>query len=371
MSAPSLNIDLNKIFHNARELVGRLASHRISITGVTKSMLGSIEIANTMLRAGVTGIGDSRIENIKTMSLSESGNLKENTSMSLLRSPMLSQVSQIVEYADTSLNTELEVIKALSSEAAKLRRVHKIILMVELGDLREGIMPEDMINTVRAVIELPYIRIIGIGANLACHSGVSPDVTNMAELSKLADNIEATFGFTLDIISGGNSANLFWALNAKRINVGRINNLRLGESILLGREALHRRTIDGLHTDAITLNAEVIESKLKPSQPTGTIAQNAFGTAAPLRKPGTVRQAILAIGMQDIDPSGLQPPKGIEILGASSDHLVVQSNRTDLFVGQKLPFQINYSVLLRAMTSPYVAKVYENRIQAYASPLIG
>ena len=368
MPVPSLNIDLNKIFHNARELVSRLASHRISTTGVTKVMLGSIEIANTMLRAGVKEIGDSRIENIKAMRLSKSDNLRHDISLSLLRSPMLSQVPQVVKYADTSLNTELEVIRALSLEAARFKRVHQIILMVELGDLREGIMPADLIDTVREVIELPYIRIIGIGANLACYNGVSPDTTNMAELSRLADSIEATFGLTLEVISGGNSANLSWLLNKKQIDVGRINNLRLGESILLGRETLHRRAIDGLYSDAITLTAEVIESKLKPSQPTGKIAQSAFGAAALESKPGTVRQAILAIGIQDVDPAGLRAPKGIEILGASSDHLILQSNRADLFVGQKLLFQISYSALLRAMTSPYVAKVYENRIHAYASP---
>jgi hypothetical protein len=33
----------------------------------------------------------------------------------------------------------------------------------------------------------------------------------------------------------------------------RVNNLRLGESILLGREPLHRQPIEGLYTDAIAL----------------------------------------------------------------------------------------------------------------------
>lgn len=367
MPAPRLTIDLNKIFHNARELVTRLADRAISTTGVTKATLGSNEIANTMLRAGVKSIGDSRIENIRMMRVSGSTNLQEEVRMTLLRSPMLSQVPQIIEYVDISLNTELEVIEALSLEAKKLKRIHQIVLMVELGDLREGIMPDDLIETVRKVIEMPYIQIIGIGTNLACYSGVSPDATNMSELSRLADSIEATFNIPLEIISGGNSANLSWALNEEQKGIGRINNLRLGESILLGRETLHRLTIDGLHTDAITLSAEVIESKLKPSQPTGKIAQTAFGDAAPLRSPGTVRQAILAIGIQDVDPCGLLPPEGVEIFGASSDHLIVQSNRTDLFVGQELLFQVDYSALLRAMTSPYVVKVYENQIHAYAN----
>jgi len=359
MSAPRLEFDLDKIYHNARELVTRLGKHGISTTGVTKATLGSVEIGNTMLRAGVTAIGDSRIENIKAMCLAGSDTSIKDASMTLIRSPMLSQVGQVVMYADLSCNTEIAVIEALSLEAARQKRTHQIVLMVELGDLREGIMPDDLIDTVGAVINLPNIVIKGIGTNLACRSGVEPDATNMAELSRLADSVEAKFDLKLELISGGNSANLPWILlNGAGTEAGRVNNLRLGESILLGRETLHRQAIDGLYTDAITLVAEVIESKLKPSLPTGNIAQTAFGEPAPIFDHGTVRQAVLAVGIQDIDPSGLQAPEQTKILGASSDHLIVESSRNDLIVGQEITFQVNYSALLRAMTSPFVMNVY-------------
>jgi predicted amino acid racemase len=177
----------------------------------------------------------------------------------------------------------------------------------------------------------------------------------MAELSALADSIDATFGSMLGIVSGGNSGNLVWALSG--VDTGRINNLRLGESLLLGRETLHRQPIDGLHTDAITLVAEVVESKVKPSQPWGEIAQTAFGEKPPATDRGPISQAILAIGRQDTDPSGLHPPPGIEILGASSDHLITDSGRSRLPIGAEVTFQLNYSALVRAMTSPFVAKV--------------
>lgn len=177
-------------------------------------------------------------------------------------------------------------------------------------------------------------------------------------LSELADSIETSFGMKVDIISGGNSANIQWALSDAK--VGRINDLRLGESILLGRETLHRQPIDGLHTDAITLIAEVIESKVKPSLPTGSIAQTAFGEAPPVLDRGQVSQSILAIGQQDTDPFGLQSPAGIEIMGASSDHLTVVSDKDGLSVGAEVTFQLNYSALVRAMTSPFVAKVIKS-----------
>ncbi|MES9884997.1 MAG: alanine/ornithine racemase family PLP-dependent enzyme [Sedimenticola sp.] len=349
-AAPRLEIDLDKIHHNAGILVKRLACRGISVTGVTKVTLGSAEIAATMLRAGVKALGDSRIENIEAMELA---NLP--ASMTLIRSPMLSQAKRVVMHADVSCNTEIEVIRRLSLEAQKADRTHGVILMVELGDLREGIMPCDLADFVREMLSLPNILFKGIGTNLACRSGVSPDGKNMAILSELADALEATIGLPLEIVSGGNSANLEWALSGTEI--GRINDLRLGEAILLGCETLHRQPIDGLHTDAITLSAEVIEAKLKPSLPSGTIAQTAFGEAPPVTDRGLVTQAILAIGQQDIDPCGLTAPSGINIMGASSDHLILEVADCDIAVGEEVTFQLNYSALVRAMTSPFVTKV--------------
>ena len=350
MTAPRLEIDLEKIHHNARTLVNALAERQISVTGVTKATLGLPAIANTLLRAGVTALGDSRIENIESMRREQ-----VSAPMTLIRSPMLGQASQVVRHADVSFNTEVDVISALSSAATEAGKTHAIVLMVELGDLREGVMPGDLEHTVRETLRFPNIALTGIGTNLACRSGVAPDAKNMAELSELADSIEATFGLRLGIISGGNSGSLPWVLGGA--DTERVNNLRLGESILLGREPLRREPIHGLHTDAITLVAEVIELKAKPSRPWGTIEQTAFGKKRPVTDRGCISQTILAIGHQDTDPDGLRPPPGIVVLGASSDHLIADSSGSHLSVGGEVQFQLNYSALVRAMTSPFVAKV--------------
>lgn len=356
MSAPRLLIDLDKIYHNARALVERLAERAILATGITKATLGSPEIAATMLRAGVSGLGDSRIENIEAMRLSNI-----SATMTLIRSPMLSQVAQVVTHADVSFNTEITVIRQLSLAAQMADRKHGVVLMVELGDLREGIMPDDLKSIVRDTLSCPNIELKGIGTNLACRSGVSPDTENMMALSALVDSIEDDFDITLEIVSGGNSANLQWALSGA--DTGRINNLRLGESILLGREPLHRQAIEGLYTDAFTLIAEVIESKIKPSQPSGEIGQTAFENHPPVViDRGPITQEILAIGQQDIDPSGLKPPCGIKIQGASSDHLILDSNDHAHSVGSEMDFQLNYSSLVRAMTSPFVTKIVKQEL---------
>lgn len=351
MSAPRLEINLEKIQHNARILVQRLAANGISVTGVTKATMGSAEFANTLLTAGVKSFGDSRIENIESM---RHAGITET--LSLIRSPMLSQVERVVTHADISFNSELEVIRRLSVTAQKINRLHGVVLMVELGDLREGIMPCDLEQTVRELLQLPALKLKGIGTNLACRSGVTPNNKNMAKLSELANAIETKFNLSLDIVSGGNSANLNWALGNS--DIGRINNLRLGESILLGCEPIQRQPIKDLHTDAISLVAEVIESKTKPSQAWGDIGQTAFEkNLSPTIDIGSINQVILAIGEQDTDPAGLHAPAGIKILGASSDHLIINTSQHEQPVGSEIRFQLNYSAMLRAMTSPFVEKV--------------
>jgi predicted amino acid racemase len=356
MTAPRLEIDLRKLHHNARTLVERLSVRGIAVTGITKATMGSPAVAGAMLRAGVRSLGDSRVENLEA--LRRAG---VTAPLMLVRSPMLSQVDRVVAHADVSCNSEPDVLTALAAAAAATGRTHRVVLMVELGDLREGILPGDLAGVVRAVQRLPALVLAGIGTNLACQSGVAPDAANMGELSALVLSIEDRFGLTIGTVSGGNSGNLDWALG-DAVVPGRVNDLRLGESILLGCEPLHRRPIEGLHTDAITLVAEVIESKRKPSRPRGELGQTAFGTPAPAPaaaagdRDGRVR-TIVAVGHQDVDPAGLRAPAGIEVLGASSDHLILDAGRDRLPIGAEVAFRLDYSALVRAMTSRFVEQV--------------
>ncbi|TLP96378.1 alanine/ornithine racemase family PLP-dependent enzyme [Nesterenkonia salmonea] len=347
MTAPRLETDLDAITHNTRWLVNQLAQRGIGVTGVAKATLGSPHVALAMIRGGVRGLGDSRLENLERIRLTA-----PRTPLTLVRSPMRSQVDSVVREADCSLNTEPTVLDALSSAAVRGDTSHAVVLMVELGDLREGVASQDVVEMASTVTTRPGLHLVGLGTNLACRSGVIPDQAKMDELSSLVERVEARVGYDLRVVSGGNSANLDWALSTT--NTGRINDLRLGESILLGTEPLHRRPIRGLRYDAFTLVAEVIELKTKPAQPWGKRAQSAFGDQPTTSGTGSVRQAIIALGRQDVDPDGLQPPNGMRVLSASSDHLVIDVGDHDVGVGDDVTFRMNYSALLRAMTSPFV-----------------
>lgn len=351
MSAPRLEVDLDRIEANAASLVAQLEPLGITVTGVTKATVGSPAVAAAMRRGGVAGLGDSRVENLA--GLRHAG---VEGALTLIRSPMASQVAAVVGVADRSCNTEPVVLDRLSAAAVAQRTTHGVVLMVELGDLREGIAAADVVDAARHVLGQPGLALAGLGTNLACQSGVVPDQAKMDELSHLVERVETALGVELPVVSGGNSANLTWALST--VDAGRVNDLRLGEAILLGCEPLDRRPLAGLRTDAFRLVAEVIEVKTKPARPWGTIGQAAFGTA-PLRtgrRP--IRQALLALGRQDVDPDGVVPPAGTTVLGASSDHLVLDLGDVEAAVGDELAFGVDYSALVRAMTSPFVTTVH-------------
>lgn len=350
MSSPRIEIDLDKIEQNTRILTGRLATRGITVTGVTKATLGSSGVGAAMINGGAVGLGDSRVENLTRLSV-----LDPSTSRTLIRSPMLSQAAQVVRAAHISLHTDQSVLRAVDRAAKASRRTHDVVLMVELGDLREGIPVEDVPDAVRALQRLHGLRLVGLGANLACQSGVVPDDANMGTLSALVQRIEDQHDLRLDIVSGGNSANLGWALETQ--DVGRINNLRLGEAILLGLDPLDRSPIEGLHTDAFRLIGEVIEVAEKPALPWGQLAQSAFGEASVRTGAGTIRQGIVALGRQDVDPGGIRAPQSVTVLGMSSDHLVLDLGDQPTAVGDELTFGVGYGALVRAMTSPFVTKV--------------
>ena len=354
MGTPYLSIDLARIEHNARAIVELCAGHGIEVVGVTKATCGSPEVARAMLRGGCTAIGDSRIANLRR--LEEAG--VERPTM-LLRVPPLSRIEEVASIADVSLHSELTVLAALSEAAQHSGEVCDVIVMVDLGDLREGVWWDDVVPFVGRVLELSGVRLVGLGANLTCYGGVIPTERNMGRLARLVEEVEQTFGLRLECVSGGNSSAL------PLIAAGRmppaINQVRVGEAILLGRETIHREPWPGTAQDAFLLHAEVIESKQKPSVPIGERAEDAFGGRPPFEDLGELERVLLNLGREDVELTGLDPlDDRLRILGASSDYLIIDATRAKsrLRVGDEVVFALNYAALLAAMDSTYVEKRY-------------
>ncbi len=351
---PRIEINLEKIHHNTKVLKKLYGEKGIEISGVVKGVGANLKVARTLVEAGITSLADSKIANIRKMKMA---GLKEK--LILLRTPALSEVQQVVEFADISMNTELEVIRALSTEAEKQNKIHSIIIMVEMGDLREGILPKDAPSFIREVLKLPGVKLVGIGTNFACFGGVIPTEEKMQEFSQFINEIQKEFQIKLPIISGGNSANYTWMMNTH--DPGLVNNIRLGESILLGRDPVSGTVIPGLYSDAFCFVAEVIESKLKPSVPSGVRGRNAFGESISFEDHGLMRRAIVGVGRQDVLVSGLSPVLPVDIIGSSSDHIILNTKQIDLKPGDEVAFSLNYGALLSVMTSPYVYKTYTHQ----------
>ncbi len=352
MSGPVISVDLKKIEDNTRVVVDFCGEYGIDVIGVSKVTCGMPSVAKAMIAGGVTGIGESRIENINRLRMSGI-----NHPVTLLRIPPLSGVDEIVNSVDISLNSELSVISELSRAADKKGKIHGVILMLDLGDLREGIWQDDLIHIATETVKLPGVKLSGLGTNLTCYGGVLPSEKNMQMLIDYAHKIEDTLNIKLDILSGGNSSSLDLVRQGKMPK--EINQLRIGEAIMLGRETAYGKIWPGTSFNAFTLEAELIEIKKKPSIPIGETGMDAFGGKPVFKDKGKMIRGILNIGREDVDVDGLSPTdKSLSIIGASSDHLLINITEADQkpSLGDKIGFTLNYGALLAGMTSAYVLK---------------
>jgi predicted amino acid racemase len=354
MSHPYVTIDLDKIEHNARAIVSLCRAHGIAVVGVTKCTCGQPEIAKAMLRGGVVAIGESQLENIRRL---KSAGIA--APCMLLRLPAPSEAKQVIELADISLNSEIYALAALSEAAQQHGRRHDVIIMVDLGDLREGLWPSEITRFMSEALRFAGVRVVGLGTNLACFGGIIPSENNMRRLSQLADEVERNFKLRLPWTSGANSSGL--NLIAAGRMPARVNQARIGEAILLGRETTRRQPWPGTYQDAFRLHAEILELKIKPSAPVGERGEDAFGHLAAFENHGEIERALVNIGREEISIEGLAPVDSrLKILGASSSSLVVDTSAAagGLKVGDALTFALNYGALLTAMTSEYVKKQF-------------
>ena len=254
-------------------------------------------------------------------------------------------------------SSSASVVTALADAARRRGIGHDVIVMVDLGDLREGVWPDDLVSFVSEIVDLQGVRVSGLGTSLTCFGGVIPTEEKMQQLVALADGLESTFNLELDYLSGGSSSAL--PLIAAGKMPPRINHVRIGEAILLGVETAHRNPWPGTHQDAFVLYAEVIELKRKPSVPIGEVSQDAFGKRPVFEDRGLIDRAILNVGREDVDVDGIRPlDPGLRVLGATSGALIVDVSaaRSTVRVGDLIGFSLNYAALLQAMDSQYVDK---------------
>lgn len=350
---PRLEIYPDRIRQNTEAIARQCHAKGVKLACVTKVTAAHIEVARAMVAGGADMLADSRIENL--WKLREAG---FTGPFMLLRLPTISRAAEVVEVADVSLNSSLETIKALSAAALLKNLVHKVIIMVDVGDLREGVWPDKAPALVNAASGLKGIEVIGIGCNLACYGGVIPSSENMQLLIDTVEKCRAATGLPLDIICGGNSSGL--PIMAEGNLPSPVNLYRVGEAIVLGRNVIDRSPWLGTRQDTVIAVAEVIEAETKPSMPIGDRGQDAFGGSQDFIDRGLRKRVICNIGRQDVVVDGIAPvDEAIIVLGGSSDHLIldVSDSRREYKIGDEIQFYPGYGALLALSTSEYVQKV--------------
>ncbi len=349
---PRLNIDVSKIQHNTRTIIDLANKVDINVTGVTKATCGDPRVAGAMIKGGVCSLADSRVSNIKRIR-----QVHPKVSCMLLRTPMLSDIASTVKHADISLNSDAQVITALGEAATRMNQVHNVVIMVEMGDLREGVPKDQVAEVVNTAIHQNGVNLQGIGMNLACFGGVVPTFEKIQEFTSLVTDLEAKYNISFDIVSGGNSANIPLLVNAPKKT--KINHLRIGEGILLGRETVNRTAIPHTYQDAFIVEAELIEQYTKASVPSGEISQDAFGHTPSFKDRGDITRGIVALGRQDTIIEDLMPlDSSVSILGGSSDHVLLHMKKNSYNVGDIIQFTMKYGALVHLCTSRYVKKRY-------------
>ena len=352
-----VTIDLQKLKHNIKVIKGWMAQHESTWTVVTKVLCGHTDTLRALQVLGVRSMGDSRLANLQAID-----KIIPDVESWYLRVADMSAARDVVGLADVSLNSEIEVINFLNEQALQLNKTHSIIIMIELGDLREGILPGSLVTFYETVFELSNIEVIGIGANLGCMAGAVPNIDQFTQLALYRELLELKFKRRLQLISAGSSAVLPLLLDGTLPKA--INHFRIGEAIFLGTDLINGGTLPGLNNDAVILEAEIAEIKEKGLVPPAeTISMTPFesdqanGSFSPGQRG---YRALVSVGQLDTEVTGLTPiDSKYQIAGASSDVTVLNigDDPGDLAVGTTIKFRLNYAALLRLMSGKYVEQV--------------
>lgn len=348
-------LDREKLRHNYNHLDNFFKERGTEWGIVAKLLCGNETFLKEVIDLGHPQICDSRVSNLRTIK-----ELNPNVETVYIKPPPKRSIDEIVEIADVSFNTEFDTIKLLSEAAKKVNKIHKVVIMLELGELREGVLREEFVNFYEEIFQLPNIEVAGIGTNLTCMYGVLPNNDKLIQLSLYTQIIEAKFNRKIPYISGGASVTI--PLIKNNTLPKSINHFRVGETLFFGTDVYNNESYPDMYGDVFTLYAEVLEINEKPLVPDGDLGLNLMGEQTEIDEEllgKETTRALVDVGLLDIESEHITPKEDyMEIIGASSDMLVVdlKENEKGVNVGDLIPFNMNYMGVLRIMNSDYVGK---------------
>jgi predicted amino acid racemase len=350
-----ITMDKKKLKQNFNYLNKLFKKNNINWTVVSKLVCGYESYLEELLDLGINHICDSRISNLKKVK-----KLNPKIETMYIKPPAKRNLEDIVKYADISMNTGIGTIQLLSDEAVRQDKIHKVIIMIELGELREGIMGEDLMEFYGKVFEMKNIEVVGLGTNLSCLYGVLPNHDKLIQLSLYEQLIEAKFNKQIPYVSGGSSVTI--PLIFQNLLPKGINHFRVGESLFLGTDVYNNTTLPNINHDVFRLYSEIIELMEKPIVPIGELGTNVEGNEYEFDEEQIGQRAyraIIDLGLLDVDVEHITPvDEDISFVGASSDMLVIDlgENKKKYKVGDLLEFSMDYMGTLRVINSKYIDK---------------
>ena len=360
-----LKIFPERIISNISKMNAYCQKYRKEWTFVTKVIGGYKPLLEKILQPdvilGTHSIGDSRVSSLRTIK-----QINPKLVTMYLKPPSSSYIKNVVKYADISLNTDYSTIQQLNEEAKNQRTTHKIIIMIEMGELREGVVRDKFLDFYAKVFDLSNIAVIGIGTNLGCMYGIEPTFDKLIQLCLYEQLIKIKFNRDLHLVSGGSSITL--PLLAKGKVPAGVNHLRIGEAIFLGTSPLMNKKFANLSTNAFEFYTNIVELEKKEKIPDGVIGEGNVGHAElpeKLSEDSQEYKAVVDFGVVDVDVSDLIPKEpSVRFVGTTSDLTVYSlgSNPKNYLTGKYLRFSPDYMAVARLMNSKYVRKEIVNNI---------
>lgn len=322
-----LLVDKGKVSENYSRVLSRCGNARVSLLTVLKEGVARRQLLEHFFQAGLTRVGLAHYPAFPC-------SIPNGVEKVLLYLTPWSDLEAVVCNYDMSLQSDPETLKRLADAAERVQKKHRVLLVVEVGDQREGSSIEEAYE-MGMLIEKNHassLDLYGIAANFACLNDCLPSSETLLQLAACKNGMEKSFQRPLPILSVGGSDVLQWLAEGNALPP-EVTEIRCGTAILLGTYPHSDTTLPDAHADAITLEAEVLECR---------------------KKNGRLR-AVMDFGTLDTSPQDVKLPfEGMVFAGASSGYTVfdVTDCPGSFSTGTHVSFLLNFRSLSRAFLSP-------------------
>jgi len=372
-----LLIHTDRIIGNIEKINALMKKHNSEWTLISKVLSGHKESLRNILAhpsiKEVHSVGDSRLSSLEVIK-----SLRPDIVTMYIKPVPQNLVPSIVQLADISLISSMRTLELMNDAAARSGVVHRVIVMIELGELREGIVRENIVDFYSRAFAMENIDVIGLGSNLGCMYGIEPTYDKMIQLSLYRQILEQMFDRKVPIISGGSSITLP-LVGSKRLPPT-MNHYRIGEAVFLGTSPLDNKRFRNLSTEVFEYQANILELEEKQTKPDGIISEAAVGHVAEAetqpRSDDTHCRALMDFGLLDVDVDDVVPKdNNVRFAGTTSDMTVFElgdnkdeKGKLRYHVGDTVRFKPSYMGAARLMSSKFIYKTVRGK--SHQLPLV-